>query len=416
MKLIEKVKIGFMDAILKNDSIEALCEAAYELLNWPMIVGRDTGDVLLMLPNEPIGLKRYDELQKSRKVPMEIFIGHQKKIGRGFEYYEDISFIEEKGTKYPLEITMIVSSKNDMFCQIVFHVDKEVVTDEEMDVLRLLKIMINREYFRDSSGETSSYKQAKLRLRMLADGNQSSEMLSGCATELKHILRGGYMLAVSYFEYENQLEYVRPIYNELLNRLYKNAISIQMDDYMLTLFGEVGEHYNGLDNDELRTFIAKNHIYIAKTSCFYENLQCVAVKYQQAILAARLGKLLHLKDRVISSEKYMPMHVFVPLVEQYDARVFLHPIILDMIRYDQENGSEFVKTLRTYLVTNRNSKESSRLLSIHQNTLTYRLSRIKDIFGVDFENGRLVLTLLISVLLVQIIYPERIPLLEIEEI
>lgn len=87
-----------------------------------------------------------------------------------------------------------------------------------------------------------------------------------------------------------------------------------------------------------------------------------------------------------------------------------------MIRYDQENGSEFVKTLRTYLVTNRNSKESSRLLSIHQNTLTYRLSRIKDIFGVDFENGRLVLTLLISVLLVQIIYPERIPLLEIEEI
>ena len=130
MKLIEKAKIGFMDAILKNDSIEALCEAAYELLNWPMIVGRDTGDVLLMLPNEPIGLKRYDELQKSRKVPMEIFIGHQKKIGRGFEYYEDISFIEEKGTKYPLEITMIVSSKNDMFCQIVFHVDKEVVTDE----------------------------------------------------------------------------------------------------------------------------------------------------------------------------------------------------------------------------------------------------------------------------------------------
>ena len=79
MKLIEKAKIGFMDAILKNDSIEALCEATYELLNWPMIVGRDTGDVLLMLPNEPIGLKRYDELQKSRKVPMEIFIGHQKK-------------------------------------------------------------------------------------------------------------------------------------------------------------------------------------------------------------------------------------------------------------------------------------------------------------------------------------------------
>ena len=51
MKLIEKAKIGFMDAILKNDSIEALCEAAYELLNWPMIVGRDTWDVLLMLPN-----------------------------------------------------------------------------------------------------------------------------------------------------------------------------------------------------------------------------------------------------------------------------------------------------------------------------------------------------------------------------
>ena len=27
---------------------------------------------------------------------MEILLGIRKKIGRGFEYYEDISFIEEK--------------------------------------------------------------------------------------------------------------------------------------------------------------------------------------------------------------------------------------------------------------------------------------------------------------------------------
>ena len=82
MKLIEKAKIGFMDAILKNDSIEALCEAAYELLNWPMIVGRDTGDVLLMLPNEPIGLKRYDELQKSSLV--EAYLRQAKEENSNF--------------------------------------------------------------------------------------------------------------------------------------------------------------------------------------------------------------------------------------------------------------------------------------------------------------------------------------------
>lgn len=79
MKLIEKAKIGFMDAILKNDSIEALCEAAYELLNWPMIVGRDTGDVLLMLPNEPMVLKGTMNCRKAGKYQWKFLLGIRKK-------------------------------------------------------------------------------------------------------------------------------------------------------------------------------------------------------------------------------------------------------------------------------------------------------------------------------------------------
>ena len=85
------------------------------------------------------------------------------------------------------------------------------------------------------------------------------------------------------------------------------------------------------------------------------------------------------------------------------------------MEYDEKNGTEYLKTLQAYLVTGKNNRESIRLLSVHQNTLLYRLTKIKDLFGIDFMDGHLTLTLLSNVLLLEVARPDLLPLFDLNE-
>jgi DNA-binding PucR family transcriptional regulator len=57
-----------------------------------------------------------------------------------------------------------------------------------------------------------------------------------------------------------------------------------------------------------------------------------------------------------------------------------------MRKYDAESGTEYASTLRTYLDFSRDSAKTSAALSVHQNTLRYRLRRLRELFGIDVDN------------------------------
>ena len=53
--------------------------------------------------------------------------------------------------------------------------------------------------------------------------------------------------------------------------------------------------------------------------------------------------------------------------------------------YDGDSGTGYALTLRTYLDCSRDSARTAAALSLHQNTLRYRLKRLRDLFGVDLD-------------------------------
>ncbi len=66
---------------------------------------------------------------------------------------------------------------------------------------------------------------------------------------------------------------------------------------------------------------------------------------------------------------------------------FCSDTIKPLIEYDKINNSELIKTLKIYFECDGNMKKISEKMYMHYNTIIYRVQQIKDITGLDIENG-----------------------------
>ena len=67
-----------------------------------------------------------------------------------------------------------------------------------------------------------------------------------------------------------------------------------------------------------------------------------------------------------------------------------------VVEFDAHSATDYAKTLRTYLDCSRDSSATAARLSLHQNTLRYRLRRANELFGIDLDNPDDTLTLWLS--------------------
>lgn len=63
-----------------------------------------------------------------------------------------------------------------------------------------------------------------------------------------------------------------------------------------------------------------------------------------------------------------------------------HPVTKQIRRYDQAHGTEYYKTLQTYIMEERSVMRTAEALHIHKNTLLYRIRRIQEQFPIDLDN------------------------------
>ncbi|MGI9253918.1 MAG: PucR family transcriptional regulator, partial [Thermomicrobiales bacterium] len=64
-----------------------------------------------------------------------------------------------------------------------------------------------------------------------------------------------------------------------------------------------------------------------------------------------------------------------------------------LLDYDRENNAELLKTLTAFFAANGSPKEAAERLSVHRNTVLYRLDRVRDITGYDLDDANLRLRL-----------------------
>lgn len=91
-----------------------------------------------------------------------------------------------------------------------------------------------------------------------------------------------------------------------------------------------------------------------------------------------------------------PAQLYRQVIDSGKASCFVHPILEALRSYDQENKTEFYKTLEQYCLAMFDKNRTAGQLHIHRNTLFYRLRRIEELFSVDLDEPRLLHYLLVS--------------------
>ncbi|MDD4089283.1 MAG: helix-turn-helix domain-containing protein [Tissierellia bacterium] len=168
---------------------------------------------------------------------------------------------------------------------------------------------------------------------------------------------------------------------ELLNCLtYKLSILFEEGYAVLT---------DGSDNKQLDvlSFAAKKKNVLIGVSDVFYNAEDTKKNFSNAQNALRYAAITGTITGIAKFDNFKLHHLISIASGNLDLSEYMLNSIKEIEQYDVKNNTEYLNTLRTYLLCNQNVKEAAKALFIHTNTVIYRIKRLREIFEVDLHNS-----------------------------
>ncbi|MCD8156249.1 MAG: helix-turn-helix domain-containing protein [Clostridiales bacterium] len=132
--------------------------------------------------------------------------------------------------------------------------------------------------------------------------------------------------------------------------------------------------------------ICKDNGLFAGLSNRFRSILEITEYHQQALRAIELGSCASDRPNLFIYEDYYLDHMKNIFTQKESAGTFCHPKMKHLLEYDQKHGSELAYTLYMYLTHERNLSAAAADMHMHRNSLVYRIHRIHDMIGDDYES------------------------------
>lgn len=139
-------------------------------------------------------------------------------------------------------------------------------------------------------------------------------------------------------------------------------------------------------NDAVRIGVSRIFTDILGLSNAFMEMKAIQSVYQK----------LGIEKPLTYYEDILLYHFMELASKENDLSLFCAPIVYQLERYDQENGTLLKQSLEAFVESSRNIQRAANRLHIHKNTLYYRLKRAEELFGLDLEDENLCFTLQFS--------------------
>lgn len=175
-----------------------------------------------------------------------------------------------------------------------------------------------------------------------------------------------------------------------LSGFLAHSLSTIYDNELVCLVSRTNEPVlPARDEEALVRAAASNGLLVGISNAFSE-VTDVRPHLEQARSAIRYGstytKILD-DTGVYRYCEYTYMEMLDICNDHVNLMNYCHPAIWALWEYDQAHGTELVETLFAYMQNSCNTARTSALLSLHKNTLLYRLGRIREVTGNDLASG-----------------------------
>jgi len=116
---------------------------------------------------------------------------------------------------------------------------------------------------------------------------------------------------------------------------------------------------------------------------FYRNLSDIKKSYSEAQKALIIIRKVFNTAAVIHFDDLGVYKLLTKFDDGDELDLFFKETVYPLKKYDEENGTELIRTLDIYFECGENLASAADKLYIHINTLKYRMNRIKEILGIS---------------------------------
>ena len=178
--------------------------------------------------------------------------------------------------------------------------------------------------------------------------------------------------------------------------IFPGSLMVERDDFAAIVICIPRIRYDfGEAMIKLEKYISERHDRAAVSRRF-DSLGDIREHFKAVSLVLKLGEAVDPGRAVYNFEEYS-LQVMLRLCGQaLDPRVFCMREALTLSDFDRDNGSDFFRSLYTYLLHNKSLSAAAEELKVHRNTLLYRLGRVSEITGLDVSGDGILLPMLLS--------------------
>lgn len=184
---------------------------------------------------------------------------------------------------------------------------------------------------------------------------------------------------------------------------------VYQDLFVILFTQDEAMPFSPVASNILRRAAISNGITVGISNCF-SSLTEIHLAYSQAQSAVHFGRKFPITYNTGRPVCHYYQYAFLEMLEKCgrdcDLTQYCTPMLLQLLDYDRQNGTDLMNTLFEYLENSRNINQTAEALYIHKNTLLNRLNRIRSVMNCDLNNSwdRFLLSLSFRVLTYQNIY------------
>lgn len=141
---------------------------------------------------------------------------------------------------------------------------------------------------------------------------------------------------------------------------------------------------------------------------YHDDVLGISTSYKNAQETVRLGwQVAPSSENTVYEYAALKPYSLLQEVPEGILQSYVAEVLTPLIHYDREKHANLLETLEAYLDSGGRPSEAARNLGVHRNTVNFRLGRIRELLGVDLDDGETMFRLQLALHAIHLLQSEN---------